>query len=329
MTALPGGGTGVDGGRQRSTDAGDTMTGTRTRRRRGWTRLGVVAVALVSAAVTVVPPVGAATGASADLTAAQRKALEQLGRTYDRADRTVIEAFEPATVVPRMQRWHTASLEHQKSLTALSAALPTGACRTAVDSLLAVEVGRNDLRLRLIRNYRREDLGLVNADVVAYAVTALDRQRAEGAILQSCGVSPVDPAKTVVVDPALTPAQLEAVTKVQKGLAITSERYNAVFSLPEFVRDTQALQAVEAAVAADLTELTGALPAGPCRASLDALLVLEQQQATVRQNVITAGQAGNLIGVFQAMDQYSAINSTSSAFTSARKRAAKACGLRS
>lgn len=298
-----------------------------TRRSRGWLRLAVLTLVLAATAMVAVAPTAGAAGSSGDLTAAQRRQISKLGRRYDQANRTVISAFEAATVVPRMKRWHAATLGYQKTLTALGAALPAGACRTAVDSLSTIEVSRNERRLTLIRDYRKEDFGLVNADVVAYAKTALDSRQADGVVLQACGVSPTDPTKTAVVTPALDPAQREAVATAQKAYAVVNERYDAVFSLPEFVSDVQALQKADATVVAELVTLVGELPDGPCRAGLDSLLALERQQSSIRDSVIAAGQAGNLLSVFQAMDQYSTVNSTSEAFVTARKSTAKACGL--
>ena len=301
--------------------------GSRAQGPRGWLRRAVLTLVLAATAMVAVAPMAGAAGSSGDLTAAQRRELKELGRQYDRANQTVNSAFESATVVPRMKRWHAATLGYQKTLTALSAALPAGACRTAVDSLSTIEVTRNERRLTLIRDYRKEDFGLVNADVVAYAKTALDVRQADGVVLQACGVSNTDPTKTAVVTPALDPAQLEAVAKAQKAFAVVNERYDAVFSLPEFVSDVQALQKADATVVAELVTLMGELPDGPCRAGLDSLLALERQQSSICDSVIAAGQAGNLLSVFQAMDQYSTVNSTSEAFVTARKSTAKACGL--
>lgn len=301
--------------------------GSRAQGPRRWHRRAVLTLVLVVTAMVAVAPTAGAAGSSGDLTAAQRRQISKLGRRYDQANRTVISAFEAATVVPRMKRWHAATLGYQKTLTALGAALPAGACRTAVDSLSTIEVSRNERRLTLIRDYRKEDFGLVNADVVAYAKTALDSRQADGVVLQACGVSPTDPTKTAVVTPALDPAQREAVATAQKAYAVVNERYDAVFSLPEFVSDVQALQKADATVVAELVTLVGELPDGPCRAGLDSLLALERQQSSIRDSVIAAGQAGNLLSVFQAMDQYSTVNSTSEAFVTARKSTAKACGL--
>ena len=157
--------------------------GSHARGSRGWLRRAVLTLVLAATAMVAAAPTAGAAGSSGELTAAQRRELKELGRRYDRANRTVNSAFESATVVPRMKRWHAATLAYQKTLTALSAALPTGACRTAVDSLSTIEVSRNERRLTLIRDYRKEDFGLVNADVVAYATTALDSRQADGVVL--------------------------------------------------------------------------------------------------------------------------------------------------
>ena len=100
-----------------------------------------------------------------------------------------------------------------------------------------------------------------------------------------------------------------------------------MFSVPDFVTDLQALKVSDAAVAKELDEVVALLVDGPCRTSLSELRAIEQQQAELREAMIAAGEAGDIVTMISTLGEYTEVNSTSSAFTTARQSVNDDCGV--
>ena len=162
----------------------------------------IVAAALAGLTILTAAPAVAQTSSGSPLTAAQRKQLKALAAAYDKAEATVIRAFEPKTAVPRNLKWHRASVAAQKELAAFGATLPAGPCRSAVDALLAHEQTRNPLRLKVVDDFRAKDVGLVASDTVTYALTTPRLYQLQDGVLNACGAAVEDPSRTPSADPS-------------------------------------------------------------------------------------------------------------------------------
>ena len=290
-----------------------------------WNRssLGVV--------LSVVLVIGAgacsSSSSSAKLTAEQRAALGEVAAAFDEAEASVATAFEAAVVVPKLERWQQTEDRHQAALRALRDGLPAGECRSAVERLLVVEDGQNAVRGRLIEDYRAERYGLVAKDATDYGASVINgAYQAEDGVAVACGRSTVDAARTTTRAAALTPAQNALVDAVLAAYAETRVAFDAAFSVPEFVADVEVQQAAEAAVGAALDAMIALLAPGECRDSLQEIRTLERQQSELRTTIIAAGKAGDAVKMFTVLGDYSAINSTSETFTSARRAAVVNCG---
>ena len=301
-----------------------------SRRRSGVGRL-VVAAALASLAVLAAAPALAQSSSGSSLTAAQRKDLQAVAAAYEKAEATVIRAFAPKTAVPRNVKWHRASLTAQKRLVALSGALPNGPCRSAVDDLLAHERSRNPLRLQVIDDFRAEDLGLVASDTVTYALTTPRLYDLRDGVLSACGAAPDDASRTAAFNPnrpELTAAQTEKFVATQEAYGRVATTYAKVFSLPEYVADSEALERANVPVTAGLTKAVADLPDGACRASLQTLLDLQQRESALRQASIAAGKANDLTAVVLGLGEYAKINASSQTSFEAHTAATRACGVK-
>ena len=233
--------------------------------------------------------------------------------------------------MPRNVAWHRAAVAAQKQLAAFSAVLPDGPCRSAVDALLAHEQSRNPLRLKVIDDFRANDVGLVASDTVTYALTTPRLYQLQDGVLNACGAAVEDPSRTPTPDPsraALTAAQtvkLGAVQKAYDGIDVT---YAKVFSLPEYVSDVEALEQANVPVTEGLTTAVAAFPDGACRTALRTLLDLQQQKSALRQSSIAAGKANNLTTVILNLGAYAKINTSSQTSIDAHAAATQACGLK-
>jgi hypothetical protein len=281
--------------------------------------------------VVVVAESSPGSGSAPSLTHAQTKQLRRIAAGYQRSKATVIRAFEPEVAVPRNQRWHAAELAEQKALAKLSAALPTGACRTAIDAMIAHEKTRNPIRQKLIDDYAKRRLGLVATDTVNYAITVPRLRELRDQVLAACGVAVEDATRSAPVDPArvpLTTEQAKLMAAVQRADDVVDEKFAKAFSLPEFVKDVQKLDRADAPVTEDLANLVGQLPDSACKSALDAVLALEQQQAVLRGDVIAAGRANDLTTVIVKLIAYAKINASSSTSIAARRTATRACAVK-
>lgn len=290
-----------------------------------WRFRAVVGMAVVAGVALV--GVGCSSTSSNSLTDEQRTALADVAAAYDQAELAVADSFDAATTVPRLERWQETEILHQQALAELRDELPEGECRAAIEALLVIEDGQNVIRLRLIENYRQEQFGLVAQDTTEYGRSVVSGAlQAEATVATACGRSSVDPAATPTGAGSLTAAQNALFDAVLSAYGATREAFDAVFSVPDFVTDLQALQVAESAVAKELDEVLASLGDGPCRSSLSELRALEQQQAELTETMIAAGEAGDIVTMISTLGEYSEVNTTSSAFTSARQSAIDNCG---
>ena len=289
------------------------------RRRRGSLMAGVVVLAGVLVA-------GVACSSST-LTAEQRTALAEVAAAYDQAEQGLANAFEADVVVPNLERWQETETLHQEALVALRDALPEGSCRASIEDLLKIEEGQNAIRLRLIENYRQEQYALVAQETTQYGISVVNGAlQAEAAVPVACGRSSVDPAVTGGDPGSLTPEQNALFDAVLAAYAATREAFDGAFSVSEFVSDVENVGVAEAAVAKELDEVIAQLGDGPCKTSLVEVRAVEQQQADLREVIIEKGKAGDLVAMFTALGEYTAVNSTSEPFTTARQSAVDNCG---
>lgn len=264
---------------------------------------------------------------SSKLTSEERTALGEAAAAFDQAEAAVVGAFEGAVVVPKLERWQETETRHQEALTRLRDGLPVGECRSAIDALLEVEKRQNVIRLRLIEDYRQEQFGLVAKDTTDYGVSVINgAYQAEDAVAVACGRSTVNRSRVTERAGSLSPAQNALIDAVLDAYDATRQAFDAAFSIPGFVADVEALQAADAAVAKELDEVIALLGDGECRASLVAVRALEQQQSDLRVGIIAAGKSGDAVKMFTLLGDYTAINSTSEPFMTARRAAVEACG---
>jgi hypothetical protein len=261
------------------------------------------------------------------LTAEQRAALQEAATAYDAAEQLLVERFDSVTVVPELERWHESELAHQEALVELREALPDGACRASIDTLLVVEDGQNEIRLRLIEHYRQDEFALVADDTVDYFISVVDGALpAEEEVAVACGRSSVDSSRTSADAGTLTPDQNALLDAVLAAYAATGVAYGAAFSVSEFVTVVQAVQDAEAAAAEALDEVLAVLGDGECRTALDEVRAIEQTQAELRDALISAGEKGDLLTLFRTLGDYTEVNSSSEPFVTARQAAVDACG---
>ncbi len=264
---------------------------------------------------------------SSTLSEEQRTELSEMAAAFAAAESVVLDAFAADIVVPRLELWQEAEDAHQQALSQLADSLPEGACRSAVESLQAIEEGQNVIRLQLIEHYRQQEFGLVAADTVAYGQSVVDGAlQAEEAVFTACGRSTVDPARTSDAASSLTPGQNAAFDSVVGAYQATVVAFDDVFSVSEFVADIEALEVADTEVVTALNEAVASLGEGPCREALGELQALEQQQTTLRQEMIAAGQGGDLVTMIETLGEYAEVNSSSSSFTAARQSAVDNCG---
>lgn len=264
---------------------------------------------------------------STTLSEEQRTELSEMAAAFAAAESVVLDAFEADIVVPRLELWQEAEGAHQQALSQLADSLAEGACRSAVESLQAIEEGQNVIRLQLIEHYRQQEFGLVAADTVAYGQSVVDGAlQAEEAVFTACGRSTVDSARTSDAASSLTPGQNAAFDSVIGAYQATATAFDDVFSVSELVADLEALEVADTEVVTALNEAVASLGEGPCRDALGELQALEQQQTTLRQEMIAAGQGGDLVTMIEALGEYAEVNSSSSSFAAARQSAVDTCG---
>lgn len=271
---------------------------------------------------------GCSSSPSGPLTSSQRADLAEAAKAYERSDSETSDAFEAKTVVPRLEHWQETEYLHQKALVKLRDDSPDGACRAAVQALLVVEDGQNVIRLRLIDHYRQEQFGLVAEDTVAYGVSVVNGARqAEDAVATACGRSSVDPSKVTSGASSLTPVQNSDFEAVLAAYDQTRAAFTSVFSTQEFVADLKSMRAADVPVTAALDTVIGSLGEGACRSSLIDLRSLETQQASLRDAMISAGEAGDLVTMITKLGEYAGVNATSDKFTKARASVSADCGV--
>ena len=295
--------------------------GTNRRRR----LLSAVGIFVVAGAALM--GVGCSSASSNSLNKEQRTALAEAATAFDQADLILADSFAAAATVPRLERWQETEDVHQQALKKLRDELPDGECRKAIEALLMIEDGQNVIRLRLIEAYRQEQFGLVAQETIEYGRSVISGARqAEATVSTACGRSSVDPTALPTQAGTMTMAQNVLFDAVLAAYEATRQAFDAVFSIPEFLIDLQALQVADSAVAKELDEVVAVLTDGPCRSSLIELRAIEKQQAEIRQTMIVAGQAGDIVKMISTLDEYSKVNSTSNAFTSARQSVVDDCG---
>ena len=286
-----------------------------------------VVVGLMVVAGVALANAGCSSSSSSSLTDEQRTALAEVAAAFDQAELAVADSFEAATTVPRLERWQETEILHQQALAELRDELPDGECRAAIEALLVVEDAQNVIRLRLIENYRQEQFGLVAQETTEYGRSVVSGAlQAEATVATACGRSSVDSAATPTDAGVLTGAQNVLFDAVLSSYGATRDAFDAVFSIPDFVTDLQALQVAESLVATELDEVVASLGEGPCRSSLSELRTLEQQQAELTETMIAAGEAGDIVTMISTLGEYTEVNSTSDAFTAARQSAIDNCG---
>jgi len=287
------------------------------RKRSSW----VVAVVVGMATV-------AACSSSSPLTAEQERALVELSDSYDASQNVIENAFDSSVSVPLIEAWQAAEDAHQAALAQLQADLPAGACRTAIETLQAVEVTQNEVRSRILASARDDDLERLSEESSAYGSTVLNGAlQAEAAVLPACGRSSVDPTATAEVATPLTPTQVAAMEAVQATYATTRIAFDATLDIETFVADVEDVQAFDARLASQLEEIITSLDPGACRTSLEAILALEEDQAAVRQRIIDAGKVGDRPTMITAFDEYLEIYEPSGTFVAARETVREDCGI--
>lgn len=293
----------------------------RTRRNRNVLALaGVLSFAVIALGCS-------SSSSSTTLTKEQRAELGKVAAAYDAAEASVTSAFDAAVVVPRLENWQDSEYRHQEALRRLRDGLPAGECRSSIEALIAVEDGQNVIRLRLIDDYRKEQFSEVAKDTTAYGASVINGgYQAEDAVAVACGRSTVNPSRVTERAGALTTAQNALFDSVLSAYAASGVAFDSAFSISGFVSDIEALQNADVAVDAALDESIAMLADGTCRDSLREVRRLEQQQTDLRSSMIAAGKAGDAVKMFTILDDYTAINSTSEPFTTARRTAAKDCG---
>lgn len=312
------------GDRRAASVARDTSTGTTTPRRRG---RAAVAIGVLALAGVLAGACSSSSSSSSKLTAQQRTELGEIAKAYDEAESATAATFEPETTVPRLEKWQESEDRHQDALKRLRDGLPAGACRSSIEALLVVEDGQNVIRRRLIEDYRQSQFGIVAKDTVDYAASVANGAlQAEAAVPVACGRSTVDRARTTDAAASLTPAQNALFNAVLDAYEATRQAFDAAFSIPRFVTEVEALQAADVAVASALDALIADLSDGACRSSLLEVRELERRQSEIRMSIIAAGKAGDAVKMFTLLADYTAINSTSEPFVTARRTAVKDCG---
>ena len=309
-------------GRSTFNDAGGIRMG------RNQLRRFRVVVGLVVVAGVALTGAGCSSTSSSSLTDEQRTALAEAAAAFDQAELVLADSFDAATTVPRLERWQETEILHQQALAELRDELPDGECRAAIEALLVVEDGQNVIRLRLIENSRQEQFGLVAQETTEYGRSVVSGALpAEATVATACGRSSVDPAAAPTDEGVLSGAQNVLFDAVLSSYIATGDAFDAVFSVPDFVTDLQALKVSDAAVAKELDEVVALLVDGPCRTSLSELRAIEQQQAELREAMIAAGEAGDIVTMISTLGEYTEVNSTSSAFTTARQSVNDDCGV--
>ena len=293
------------------------------------TRRCSTVLAVIGIVTLVVSGVGCSSSSSSStkLTKEQRAELGKVAAAYDAAEASVTNTFEAAVVVPKLENWQNAEYRHQEALGRLRDGLPAGACRSAIEALLVVEDGQNVIRLRLIDDYRKEQFSEVAKDTVAYGASVINgAYQAEDAVAVACGRSSVDPTRVTDRAASLTAPQNALFDSVLAAYDATRVAFDASFSIARFVTEVEALQNADVAVDTALDESIAMLADGTCKDSLREIRRLEQQQTDLRSSIIAAGKAGDAVKMFTLLNDYTAINSTSEPFMTARTTAAKDCG---
>jgi len=292
----------------------------RSRARRSGVPIAIVTVALTA--------VGCSSSSDSPLTSEQRTALEEVATAYDGAESALEKAFEAETVVPKLERWQETETVHQAALDRLRDGLPEGECRTAIETLRSVEVGQNEIRARIIENYREKRMALVAKGAVEYGVSVINGAiAAEDGVAVACGRSTVDPKRTTERAGELTTAQNSLIDAVQAAYRETRVAFNASFSIPEFVADVEAVDAADGKVVKELDEVIAALGEGECRKALTDVRELESKQSELRDEMVTAGKALDATTMFTRLDDYGKVNSNSDAFVTALRSVTEKCGV--
>lgn len=261
------------------------------------------------------------------LTVEQRTALQEAADAYDEAAQVLVDSFDSEAVVPKLERWHEVEILHQEALVELRNALPDGECRAAIDALLVVEDGQNTIRLRLTENYRQNEFALVADGAVEYGVSVVNGAlQAEEEVAVACGRSSVDPSRPPTDTESFTPDQTALFDVVVAAYAETRVAFDAVFSVEKFLIDLEALQEADAVAATELDEVVALLGEGECRTALAELRAIERKQATLREEMITAGQQNDLVAMLRVLGDYTEVNSSSEPFVTARQTAVDSCG---
>jgi hypothetical protein len=193
---------------------------------------------------------------------------------------------------------------------------------------LVIEDGQNVIRLRLIENYRQEKFGLVAEDTKDYGLSVLNGARqAEAAVGTACGRSSVDSAANPSNPTILTGDQNALFDAVVAAYDATGVAFDEALPLADFVADVEAAKILEVEVGKELDEAITLLGDGPCRTSVIELRAIERQQEELREAIISAGKSGNTVAMFTKLGEYSAVNSTSVVFTTARESVVTNCGV--
>jgi hypothetical protein len=287
----------------------------------------VVGLLLLTGAVLAGASCSSSSSTSANsLTSEQRAALKEAAEAFDTAERSLANSLEATNTVPKFEKWQEAENVHQQALQALRDGLPSGACRSSVEALLVIEDGQNVIRLRLIENYRQEQFGLVADDSRDYGLSVLNGARqAEAAVSTACGRSSVDSAANPSNPTILNGDQNAAFDAVVAAYDATGVAFDEALPLTDFVADVEAAKVLEVEVGKELDEVIALLGDGPCRTSVIELRAIERQQEELRDAIISAGQSGNTVAMFTKLGEYSAVNSTSDVFTTARESVVTNC----
>ncbi|CAB4323198.1 MAG: hypothetical protein F2520_04705 [Actinobacteria bacterium] len=268
------------------------------------------------------------TSSANSLTSDQRAALNEAAEAFDNAESSLANSLEATNTVPKFEHWQEAETLHQQALKALRDGLPSGACRSSVEALLVIEDGQNVIRLRLIENYRQEKFGLVAEDTKDYGLSVLNGARqAEAAVGTACGRSSVDSAANPSNPTILNGDQNALFDAVVAAYDATGVAFDEALPLTDFVADVEAAKVLEVEVGKELDEAITLLGDGPCRTSVIELRAIERQQEELREAIISAGKSGNTVAMFTKLGEYSAVNSTSVAFTTARESVVTNCGF--
>lgn len=288
----------------------------------------VVGLLLLTGAVLAGASCSSSSSTSANsLTSEQRAALKEAAEAFDTAERSLANSLEATNTVPKFERWQETENLHQQALKALRDGLPDGDCRSAVEALVVIEDGQNVIRLRLIENYRQEQFGLVAEDTRDYGLSVLNGARqAEAAVGTACGRSSVDSAANPSNPAILNGDQNTLFDAVVAAYDATGVAFDEALPLTDFVADVEAAKVLEVEVGKELDEVIALLADGPCRTSLIELRAIERQQEELREAIISAGKSGNTVAMFTKLSEYSAVNSTSDVFTTARESAVTNCG---